>query len=79
MVLCVHGSEDYIKAFEYFVKTNFALSVEWLTRRPQNRKYLVLCNVTSRIPEDINWVFENLDLKGKITSRMKNTKHLNVT
>lgn len=82
MVLCVHGSEDYIKAFEYFVKKNFALNIEWVTRRPQNSKYLLLCNVTSRIPEDINWVFENLDIKGIITSRMKNTRiherHMNM-
>lgn len=63
MVLCVHGSEDYIKAFESFIKKNFAVNVEWVARRPQNGKYLVLCNVISRIPEDIKWVFDSLDIK----------------
>lgn len=79
MVLCVHGSEDYIKAFECFMKKYLALNVEWVTRPPQNEKYLVLCDVVSRIPEDIEWVFENLDLKGKNISRMKNTRKMNVT
>lgn len=64
MVLCVHGSEDYIKAFKSFIKKNFAVNVEWVTRRPENGKYLVLCNVISRIPEDIKWVFDSLDIKG---------------
>lgn len=63
MVLCVRGSEDYRKAFISFIKKNFTLNVEWVIRPPQNKKYLVLCDVVSRIPEDIEWVFESLDLK----------------
>lgn len=63
MVLCVHGSEDYKKAFESFMKKYLAVNVEWVNRPPQNEKYLVLCNAVSRIPEDIEWVFESLDLK----------------
>lgn len=63
MVLCVPGSEDYIKAFKSFIKKNFAVNVKFVTRRPQNGKYLVLCNVISRIPEDIKWVFDSLDIK----------------
>lgn len=63
VVLCVRGSEDYIKAFKSFIKRNFALNAELGTGRPENGKYLVLCNVVSRIPEDIIWVFESLDIK----------------
>lgn len=71
VVLCVRGSEDYIKAFKYFIKRNFALNVELGTGRPENGKYLVLCNVVTRIPEDIIWVFESLDIKGNIRLQTK--------
>lgn len=71
MVLCVHGSEDYVKAFKSFIKKNFAHNVEMKTKRPQNGKYLVLCDVVSRIPEDIKWVFESLDIEGKIRLQAK--------
>lgn len=77
MVLCVHGSEDYKKAFESFMKKYLAVNVEWVNRPPQNEKYLVLCNVVSRIPEDIEWVFESLDLKGNTRLLLKyNVKNI---
>lgn len=77
MVLCVRGSEDYRKAFISFIKKNFTLNVEWVIRPPQNKKYLVLCDVVSRIPEDIEWVFESLDLKGNTTllAKLKHKTH----
>lgn len=78
MVLCVYGLEDYIKVFECFMKKYLVLNVEWVIRLLQNEKYLVLCDVVSWILEDIEWVFENLDLKGKIISRMKNIRKMNV-
>lgn len=71
MVLCVYGLEDYKKVFEFFMKKYLVVNVEWVNRFLQNEKYLVLCNVVSWILEDIEWVFESLDLKGNIRLLLK--------
>lgn len=52
------------KAFESFAKDNF--DVEFDTKPKTGCKCILLCNVVSRVPEDVEWVLQNLGLDGKI-------------
>lgn len=67
MVLSIAGSADYKDAFEFFAKTEMNLNIKWATTKKGAGKYLLLCNVVTRIPEDINHVLHKLSLKGKTT------------
>lgn len=66
-VLSAAGSAGYKDAFEFFAKTEMDLCVKWVNKRKQGDKYLLLCNVVTRIPEDIRWVLQNLAPNGKTT------------
>lgn len=64
-VLSAAGSAGYKDAFEFFAKTEMDLCVKWVNKRKQGDKYLLLCNVVTRIPEDIRWVLQNLAPNGR--------------
>lgn len=67
MVLCADGTGWYKNVFEKFAKKKLNLNVQWLNRQEQSGKYLMVFNVLTRIPEDIQWVLSKLDLEGNIT------------
>lgn len=59
-----YNQANYIKAFQSFARENF--DVEFGTKRKRGCKCILLCDVVSRIPEDVQWVLHNLGLDGKI-------------
>lgn len=59
-----YGPAEYIKAFESFAKENF--DVEFDTTPKTGCKCILLCDVVTRVPEDVQWVLQNLGLDGKI-------------
>lgn len=54
----------YIKAFESFAKENF--DVEFETKYKSDCKCILLCDVVTRVPEDVQWVLQKLGLDGTI-------------
>lgn len=60
-VLSVAGSAGYKDAFEFFAKTEMDLCVEWANKRKQGDKYLLLCKIVTRIPEEIRGVLQKMD------------------
>lgn len=68
-VIVVHACREnsaagYIKAFESFAKDNF--DVEFDIKPKTGCKCILLCNVVTRVPEDVQWLLQNLGLNGKI-------------
>lgn len=59
-----NSATGYIKAFESFAKYNF--DVKFDTKAKTGCKCILLCNVVTRVPEDVQWVLQNLGLDGKI-------------
>lgn len=64
-VLCQGGTYNYKEAFSYFAKCKMNVPVILDTNWTQNGKYILLCDVVSRIPRDVTHVIETLDLNGK--------------
>lgn len=58
-----YSPRNYINAFESFAEDNF--NVEFATEPTKGCKCILLCDVVSRIPEDVQWVLQNLGLDGK--------------
>lgn len=58
-----YNQANYIKAFQSFARENF--DVEFGTKRKRGCKCILLCDVVSRIPEDVQWVLHNLGLDGR--------------
>lgn len=67
MVLCADKTANYKDAFKTFAHKKLDLNIQWCNSQEECGKYLLLCNVITRIPEDIDWVLKELDLDGKIT------------
>lgn len=65
MVLCVENTAGYKDAFKKFAPKKIGLNIQWLSRQEKSGKYLLLCNIITRIPEDVEWVLNQLDLNGK--------------
>lgn len=63
MVLCADGTACYKYIFEKFLKKKLNINTLWLDRQEQSGKYIMLCNVLTRIPEDIQWVLNRLNLE----------------
>lgn len=69
-VLCADREDGYKNAFSNFAKFEMNIQVKW--KRPGNKeKYLLICNITSRIPEDVRDAFQRLNLKGKANLHYK--------
>lgn len=64
MVLCADGRAYYKYIFEKFVKRKLNINILWLDRQEQSGRYIMLCDVLTRIPEDIQWALNRLDLGG---------------
>lgn len=65
LVLCTENTAGYKDAFKKFAQKKIGLNIQWLSRQEEDGKYLLLCNVITRIPEDVKWVLNQLDLDGK--------------
>lgn len=62
-VLCADRKAGYKNAFSYFAKFDMNIQVKW--KSPGGKeKYLLICNISSRIPEDVRDAFQRLNLKG---------------
>lgn len=59
-----YSPAEYIKAFESFAKENF--DVEFDKKPKTGCKCILLCDVVTRVPEDVQWVLQSLCLDGKI-------------
>lgn len=64
MVLYPDGTENLKTAFKYFIERETNYKVKWVTRWTHSGKYLLLCYVESRIPEDVMCALQRLGLHG---------------
>lgn len=65
-----HAGDHYKIAFEFFVEQELHRKIKWINDTTQERndgKYLLLTNISSRIPEDVEYAY-NTSVKGKIKS-----------
>lgn len=74
-MLCAEEKGDYKDAFETFSETKLNLAVNWINTAPnlkQSEKYLLLCKLETRAPEDLECAFNILRIESKITLYKKN-------
>nr|XP_034307040.1 uncharacterized protein LOC117682780 [Crassostrea gigas]XP_034307258.1 uncharacterized protein LOC117682842 [Crassostrea gigas] len=64
-VLCTAEKADYKNAFKCFAEKEMKCKVKWVTKQTKSDRYLLLCNVESRIPDDVRKVLQQLGLEGK--------------
>lgn len=65
-VLCAEEKGDYKDAFETFSETKLNLAVSWIntaSKLKQSEKYLLLCKLTTRAPEDLECAFNILRIE----------------
>lgn len=65
-VLCAEEKGDYKDAFETFSETKLNLAVNWINTAPnlkQSEKYLLLCKLETRAPEDLECAFNILRIE----------------
>lgn len=65
-VLCLCEEGHYKNAFKFFAENNMNFEVIWLNSWDYGSKFLLLCDVVSRIPEDVQYVLYKLKIDGKI-------------
>lgn len=64
-VLTMDGKSDYTIAIRYFARTELNYKFNFVSKYEQSSKYLLLCNVQSRIPDDLEDTIKALGLEGK--------------
>lgn len=69
MVLCLDETAHYKNAFKSFAENEMIYEVIWVnkTNWTQSGTYFLLCDVCTRIPEDVRYVINSLNLDGKKT------------
>lgn len=63
-VLCANIEANYQTCFEEIIGEEY--KINWMRKTPENiskEKYVVLFKVNSRMPEDVEKVLKDLDLK----------------
>lgn len=71
-VLCAEDEIDCKDVFKVFIETNLHRSVLWVntaTNLQPREKYLLLCKLESRAPDDVETNLMNLGLKSKISDQ----------
>lgn len=66
-VLCEDCNLDYKNAFEFFIEKELHRKIKWVNPKEElsfNRKYLLLCNIQTRIPEDVEFTLRYFGIKG---------------
>lgn len=72
--MCTDGTAEHKNAFKSFVENELQCKVRWVSTDLQlGSKYLLLCNVTSRIPGDLDFFLKELSIKGKTLGCLKFT------
>lgn len=67
-VLCAKEKGDYKDAFETFIETKLNCTVNWIntpTDLKEREKYLLLCKLNTRAPEDVECEFQTLRIEIK--------------
>lgn len=73
-VLCAKEKGDYKDAFETFIETKLNCTVNWIntpTDLKEREKYLLLCKLNTRAPEDVECEFQTLRIESKIILKKK--------
>lgn len=64
-VLCPLEEGHYKNAFKFFAENNMNLEVIWVNCWEYGSRFLLLFDVVSRIPEDVQYVLHKLKIDGK--------------
>lgn len=73
---------DYKVAFETFIETKLNRTVVWINTASdlnEREKYLLLCELKTRAPEDAEFEFERLGIKSKSKIILRNNPNSLVT
>lgn len=62
---------DYTIAIRYFARTELNYKFNFVSKYEQSSKYLLLCNVQSRIPDDLEDTIKALGLEGRTKGFIK--------
>lgn len=65
------GKSDYTIAIRYFARTELNYKFNFVSKYEQSSKYLLLCNVQSRIPDDLEDTIKALGLEGRTKGFIK--------
>lgn len=72
--MCTDGTAEHKNAFKSFVENELQCKVIWVSTKTDlqlGSKYLLLCNVTSRIPDDLDFFLKELSIKGNCLKKLK--------
>lgn len=75
--MCKYGTAEHKNAFQSFAENTLRCKVKWVTNEKEIKlgsKFLLLCNVTSRIPDDLEDVLKDLRIEGKIPVYLKHIR-----
>lgn len=75
--MCKYGTAEHKNAFQSFAENTLRCKVKWVTNEKEIKlgsKFLLLCNVTSRIPDDLEDVLKDLCIEGKIPVYLKHIR-----
>lgn len=68
-MLCLDTDEFYMREFEDFMKLNLNSKISWIPHEEQvnlnEGKYLLLVDVRTRIPEDVEFTLNRYGHQGK--------------
>lgn len=64
---------DYTIAIRYFARTELNYKFNFVSKYDQSSKYLLLCNVQSRIPDDLEDTIKALGLEGRTKGFIKSS------
>lgn len=76
--VCTDGTAEHKNAFKSFVENELQCKVIWVSTKTDlqlGSKYLLLCNVTSRIPDDLDFFLKELSIKGNFFKMFKVDTH----
>lgn len=63
-VLCTAGDHDYKAAFEFFIERNLQRKLKWINNKTGRLKgkYVLLCDLKNRLPEEVDGVLFDLGI-----------------
>lgn len=68
-VLSTYAHEEHKEVFGSFVKNELQLDLKWVYSKSELKrksKYVLLCKLESRLPEDVECILKHLGIKSKI-------------
>lgn len=75
-MLCAEETGDYKDAFETFIETKLNRKVNWINTVSdllKREKYLLLCKLKTRAPEDVECEFQSLRIESKIILKINHS------